>query len=174
MKKRETYFCRIKYFSDEEIYFNTSEWLDFCRNYGSTTIELDSSGEKVLYQKVKNKNNKKIVTSRTLEVIKYPMTFYFIFFFIFDLLSGALLSVYWLLFGFFSGLCAFIISIFNNPKNFNTVNGVIVPEIKMRNGYYLNPICYVTFFENLEKSDSLKIKNDFYKFRKQFYDYLNR
>ena len=169
MKKRGTYFCRIKYFSDEEIYFNTSEWLDFCRNYGSTKIELDSSGEKVLYQKVKNKNNKKIVTSRTLEAIKYSMTYYAVFLFIFDLLHGSSLTAHW----FFSGLIAFIISIFNNPKNFNTVNGVIGPEIKMRNGFYLNPICYVTFFENLEKSDSLKIKNDFYKFRKQFYDYLN-
>ena len=169
MKKRGTYFCRIKYFSDEEIYFNTSEWLDFCRNYGSTKIELDSSGEKVLYQKVKNKNNKKIVKSRTLEAIKYSMTYYAVVLFIFDLLHGSSLTAYW----FFPGLIAFIISIFNNPKNFNTVNGVIGPEIKMRNGYYLEPICYVTFFENLEKSDSLKIKNDFYKFKKQFYDYLN-
>ena len=173
MKKREIYFCRIKYFSGEEIYLNTTEWLDFSKSYGTTQIELDFSGRKVLYQKVKNKNNKKIVESRTLEAIKYPMSFYFIVFFIFDLLSGALISAYWFLFGAFTGLCAFIISIFNNKENINIVNGVIAPEIKRRNGYYLTPICYVTFFENLEKSDSLKIKDNFYKFRKQFYDYLN-
>mgnify|MGYP001226364958 CR=1 FL=1 len=184
MKKRENIFCRLENFSDSESRdLNVKEWLDFCKECGSIKTELNSSGREVLYREIKNIDNAKIVRSPFLETISRLSGIISVFCFIEVIICNAsskanILCLYWseyyYLYAIISGLLSLIIYEFNNPEDFTFRDGHFGPGIKMCNGYYLDPVCYVKFFENFEKSDSLKIKDDFYKFRKQFYDYLNR
>ena len=59
MKRREIFYCKLDDFSGSESeYYTVTEWLDFCKEYGSTKIELDSSGRKVIYEKIKIKKKK--------------------------------------------------------------------------------------------------------------------
>ena len=87
-KKSEVIFCRIKYFSDEEIDLNTTEWLDYCKQIGNTKIEQDSSGRNVLYKKVKNKKDKTIVRSKTFGAISIGLGYFSFLTIIFSIIGG--------------------------------------------------------------------------------------
>tara|TARA_Y100001978_G_C23453297_1_gene318722 strand:+ start:81 stop:635 length:555 start_codon:yes stop_codon:yes gene_type:complete len=184
MIKKENTFCRLDNFSDGGSRdLNVKEWLDFCKECGSIKTEIDSSGREVLYRVIKNIDNAKIVRSTFLETISKLLGIICVFCLFEVIVCNASSKTnmfclyrveYYNLYAIFSGLVSLIINSFNNPEDFTFRDFHFEPGIKRYDGYYLDPICYVTFFENLEKSDSVEINYNFSKFRKQFYDYLNR
>ena len=182
MKRREIFYCELEDFSGRRGYYTVTEWLDFCKEYGPTNTELDSSGRKVLYKKIKNKKNKKIIVNSHILLyltVLFAVLSVVILFELFVCSYSQAYNCFYIgeyqhLAAIFLPIATYIMYYLNNSENFTYVNGMFGPGIKKYNGYYLSPIIYVTFFDILGKSDSLKVEDDFYKFRKQFYDYLNR
>ena len=180
MKKRKNIYCRLVSFSNSKTrYLNFKEWQEFCKTCYLRTGS-DSSNRKILYEEIKND-----------QIFKAKSIFWAVCNIFLSIVCGSYLfeiiicvlhskekfdsyrCEYYFLTVILTGLVSLIIYLLNNPKLFTIVDGEFAPGAKIDNGYWLYPIAYVTFFENLEKSDAVAIRDDFYKFRKQFYDYLN-
>ena len=178
-KKEEYIYCEIEEFNiDDRVYLSLPDWLNFVKDYKSVKIIKDSSGKNILYNQIENKDRKKIIRSNILEYIGNGMAIFAAITFLqlivlnYSDKTNIFNNEYNFNTFLFSGITSWCLKYYNDVGNFTIKNDWFAPGILYSGDYYYQPICYVTFFENLKSQDNLNCKNNFNKFRKNFYDYL--